>query len=156
MSRVARLVAAGLLALGAALPPPPATPPVETPAPYRAAQPAARHPSSRAERPAPPPFLVTAYCPCKTCCGKTDGITASGLRALAGHTVAVDPSLIPLGTALFIEGVGERVAEDTGGAIRGRRLDVFFPSHAQAKRFGRRWLRVQVLTRPDPHTKAAP
>jgi 3D (Asp-Asp-Asp) domain-containing protein len=89
--------------------------------------------------------LVTGYCRCSTCCGKTDGITASGHPARAEHTVAVDPRYVPLGTRLRLEGLGERVAEDTGGSIRGRRLDVFFPTHQQAQAFGRRWLKVEIL-----------
>ena len=92
-------------------------------------------------------FLVTAYCPCRICCNKADGITATSVKAKAGRTVAADPRLIPLGTKLKVEGMGIMVAEDAGGAIGGRRLDVFFSSHRAARIFGRRWLRVWILPR---------
>ena len=140
MTKAATLAAAGLIALHAALPPPPLPPPHAPPP-----RPVIRHVSSRSRHPLTIPFLVTAYCPCRACCGKTDGITASGRRAMAGHTVAVDPSYIPLGARLLIQGLGERVAEDIGGAIRGRHLDVFFPTHAEAVAFGRRWMQVRLI-----------
>src|SRR5262245_14542857 len=54
--------------------------------------------------------------------------TATGTDPVAGRTVAVDPRVIPLGSKIHIKGVGERIAEDTGGNIRGRRLDLFLPS----------------------------
>ena len=78
------------------------------------------------------------------------GITASGTRARVG-TVAVDPKLIPLGTKLYIEnadgsgGYGYAVAEDTGGAIKGYRIDLFFNSTQEALQFGRRQVRVYLL-----------
>lgn len=86
-------------------------------------------------------FIVTAYCNCEKCCGKLPshpayGITASGRVARAG-TVAVDRKVIPLGSRIRIEGLtGTFRAEDTGGAIRGNRIDVWFPTHAEARRFG--------------------
>lgn len=61
--------------------------------------------------------------------------------------MAADPALIPFGTRLAIEGLGERVVEDAGGAIQGHRLDVFFESHREARSFGRRWLEVRVVGR---------
>ncbi len=93
-------------------------------------------------------FLVTAYCPCRRCCNKSDGLTALGRRAIPGRTVAVDPRLIPLGAHINLEGLGERVAEDMGGSIAGYRIDVFFASHAEAEAFGRCWLEVRVDWRP--------
>lgn len=80
-------------------------------------------------------FRATAYCPCLQCCGKTDGITATGTQATEGRTIAVDPDVIPYGTAVYIDGV-EYVAEDCGGAINENRIDVFFNSHADALEFG--------------------
>ena len=47
-------------------------------------------------------YKITAYCPCKKCCGKSDGITASGVKAIEGITVAMDKS-IPFGTKIYIE-----------------------------------------------------
>jgi resuscitation-promoting factor RpfB len=52
--------------------------------------------------------------------------------------VAVDPSVIPLGTRLHVPGYGDAVAADTGGAVRGAMIDVWFPTVAQARAWGRR------------------
>lgn len=64
------------------------------------------------------------------------GITATGQVARQGLSIAVDPSVIPYGTAVFIPGVGLRIADDTGGAIVGNRIDVFFNSQQTAMNFG--------------------
>ncbi len=79
-------------------------------------------------------FKITAYCACSKCCGKSNGITASGVKATAGRTVAVDAS-IPFGTKLIIDG-HEYVAEDRGGSVQGNRIDIFCSSHAEAINFG--------------------
>ena len=79
---------------------------------------------------------LTAYCPCVKCCGKSDGITASGTQATAGRTVAVDTRLIPYGTEISIDGK-TYVAEDCGGKVKGYTIDVFFNSHEEAVNFGR-------------------
>lgn len=76
-------------------------------------------------------FKITFYCPCEKCCGKTDGITSTGVKAKANHTVAVDPSVIPYGTILYIDGQ-EYVAEDCGGSIKEKRIDVFCNTHTDA------------------------
>lgn len=76
--------------------------------------------------------------------------TAMGTRARVG-AVAVDPKVIPLGTKLYIESIdgfpsyGYAVAEDTGGAIKGNRIDLFYNTNAQANKFGRRNVKVYVL-----------
>lgn len=80
-------------------------------------------------------FTITAYCPCAACCGKTDGITASGTKAAEGRTIAVDPNLIPYGTELVINGK-TYIAEDTGGSVKGHKLDIFFNSHLEALEWG--------------------
>ncbi len=90
-------------------------------------------------------FEATAYCPCEKCCGKSDGITATGTVATEGRTIAVDPSVIPYGTAVYIDGLGEFVAEDTGGAIKGNRVDVFFADHQDALDFGRQTVTVWII-----------
>lgn len=86
---------------------------------------------------------LTAYCPCVKCCGKSDGITASGAKAVQGVTAATDRS-IPFGAKLHIDGVGERVAQDRGGAIRGNRIDVYFDLHMNAVEFGVKYADVVV------------
>lgn len=74
----------------------------------------------------------------------TGSCTASGTTTRRG-VVAVDPSVIPMGSRLYIEGYGFARAEDTGGAIKGNRIDVFLPSHSEARRYGRRWVTVYIL-----------
>lgn len=82
-------------------------------------------------------FTITAYCKCNECCGKTDGITATGGKAKQGRTVAVDPTLIPYGSVVYIDGIGYYIAEDCGGAIKDNRIDVYFDSHSEAVKFGK-------------------
>lgn len=92
---------------------------------------------------------VTAYCPCEKCCGRwADGVTASGepVTANGGRFAAADRS-IPFGTMIEIPGYnGGRAVPvlDRGGAIRGDRLDVFFPTHEQALRWGVRHIDVTM------------
>ena len=87
---------------------------------------------------------ATAYCPCKKCCGKTDGITATGTQATAGRTIAVDPSIIPYGTEVIING-NTYVAEDCGGAVKGKDIDIFFNTHEEALQFGRQTIVAAVV-----------
>jgi len=101
-------------------------------------------------------FSASAYDLSYESCGKSPGdrgygITASGMKATYG-VVAVDPSVIPLGTRLYVEAYdghswtyGYCVAGDTGGNIRGNRIDLFFNSRAEAKQFGRRTANVYIL-----------
>jgi 3D (Asp-Asp-Asp) domain-containing protein len=79
--------------------------------------------------------LATAYC--------LSGTTATGTHVQPG-TVAVDPRIIPLYSHLRIPGYGRGRALDTGGAIRGNRIDVWFASCARARQWGVRRLRIQV------------
>ncbi|MBV9440319.1 MAG: DUF348 domain-containing protein, partial [Candidatus Eremiobacteraeota bacterium] len=72
------------------------------------------------------------------------GRTALGMRAGQG-VVAVDPAVIPLGTKMYIPGYGPAVAGDTGGDIRGRRIDLGFDSYSEATRFGRRSITVYLF-----------
>ena len=107
--------------------------------------------------------LVTGYCNCESCCSwkrswfglgspvyaygpmkgrpKQVGVTASGTTARKG-TIAADPKVWKFGTRLAVPGYGDGVVEDLGGAIKGRHIDVWFPTHAEAVRWGRRWLKV--------------
>lgn len=80
-------------------------------------------------------FRIYHYCKCAQCCGKSDGITASGERAREGRTVAVDPEVIALGTTVIIDGQ-EYIAEDTGSAIIGNKIDIFVASHEEALQLG--------------------
>ena len=89
-------------------------------------------------------YVITAYCPCVKCCGKSDGITASGVKATEGVTIATDKS-IPFGTKVYIDGVGERIVQDRGGAIKGNRIDLYFDSHQEALNFGRQTKQVTIL-----------
>lgn len=66
------------------------------------------------------------------------GITASGARVQEGRTIAVDPKVIPIGWWVYIEGIGFRRAEDTGSAIKGNKIDVYFESESYAEKFGRK------------------
>ena len=106
---------------------------------------------------------VTGYCNCRECCSwhynwygrptyasgpargrrKVVGRTASGTRARLG-TVAADPARYPMGTIVHVPGYGYGRVEDTGGAITGDALDLWFPSHARAQTWGRRSMTVQV------------
>jgi len=96
---------------------------------------------------------ATAYCPCRVCTGKGPehpayGITASGAPAAPG-TVAVDPAAIPLGTRMWVEGYGEAVAADTGGMIKGRKIDVYFPTHQEAVEWGRKRVTIKIFQEVD-------
>lgn len=78
-----------------------------------------------------------------------DGITASGAattRDPDGYsTIAVDPRVIPIGSTVYVEGYGYAVASDTGGAIKGNIIDVFFHSESEASNWGRRSVKVYIL-----------
>ena len=77
-------------------------------------------------------YRITHYCPCSICCGPwTDGITSTGVTAMTNHTIAVDPTIIPYGCNVVINGQ-VYVAEDCGGAIKGNRIDVYVASHEEA------------------------
>jgi len=109
---------------------------------------------------------TTAYCACKRCCGwkhkygcclapavyasgpkkgqrKRVGITADGSKASTG-TLAADTRLYPFGTIMHVPGYGWGVVHDTGSAIKGNRLDLFFSSHKKALEWGRRTVKVAV------------
>jgi len=95
--------------------------------------------------------LATAYCPCSKCCGwKARGITSTGNDARRPG-VAADIRHFPYGTRLLIPGVGARVVDDTGKALRKDakngivHIDVRFSRHNDAVKFGRQQLTVEVL-----------
>jgi 3D (Asp-Asp-Asp) domain-containing protein len=80
-------------------------------------------------------YTVTFYCACLICCGKTNAITASMAPAVAGVTIAAS-STIPFGTRIWIEGYGERIVQDRGGAIGQNRIDIYVNTHEEALRHG--------------------
>lgn len=80
-------------------------------------------------------FTLTFYCPCYQCSDGWGHQTASGATAVEGVTVAVDPRVIPYGTRLRING-REYIAQDCGGSIKGRKIDVFMESHKECLRNG--------------------
>ena len=119
-------------------------------------------------RPLRPPDDVvivktTGYCMCRKCCSwrfdwlglpvyasgprkgrlKMVGQTASG-RMVRPGTVAVDPSIFPIGTRFYIPGYGWARAEDTGGDIKGFHLDLFFWLHRTGEKWGVEYKKVQV------------
>lgn len=89
-------------------------------------------------------FTATAYCGCAKCCGKSTGRTASGTMATQGRTVAM-PSSYKFGTKIEIQGMGNYVVEDRGGAIKGNRIDIFFSNHQSALNFGKRTINLRVV-----------
>lgn len=93
-------------------------------------------------------YTITYYCPCMQCCGKTDGITATGTLATEDRTVAVDPKVIPLGSEMVIEGKSY-IAEDVGGAIKGQKIDIYVNSHQEALNRGRQRAEVHLVAMTD-------
>lgn len=95
-------------------------------------------------RPVPQPtqMVATAYS-CSEREGTAGGITKSGAKVHEG-IVAVDPELIPLGTEIYIEDMGLYIAGDTGQAIKGNRLDIYFNSYDDAILFGVKTINVWV------------
>ena len=100
-------------------------------------------------------FKTTAYCTCVKCCGiwsqehpsriGTDYVqkTASGTIPTAGRTVAVDTNLISYGTVLIIDG-HEYIAEDTGSAVKGNVIDIYFDSHEDAIEYGVQYKKIYI------------
>ncbi|MCT2534325.1 ubiquitin-like domain-containing protein [Aquibacillus koreensis] len=90
---------------------------------------------------------ATAYnWDCASCSGR--GFTATGYNLKANpneKVVAVDPNVIPLGTRVWVEGYGYAIARDTGGAIKGNRIDIHLPTLAQASSYGRKTVKVKIL-----------
>jgi len=97
-------------------------------------------------RPSPPPrlreFEATAY--------SLTGSTASGVETHRG-VVAADPAVLPLGSRIRVHGAGAYsgvyTVRDTGSGVNGREIDIYIPDRAEAKRFGRRRVQVEILER---------
>lgn len=95
-------------------------------------------------------FKVTHYCSCPFCCGDwSDGVTASGSQVQQGRTIATDPDVIPIGSRvrIYYEDGTEQdyVAEDTGSAIQGNRIDVYMDSHEAALEEGVKIANVYII-----------
>lgn len=86
-------------------------------------------------------YKISAYCPCIKCCGKTDGITASGTQATAGRTAAMNG--VPFGTRIVIDG-HEYTVEDRGGGLGKKIIDIYFDSHEEALNSGL-WVDKEVF-----------
>ncbi|MFC3885900.1 LysM peptidoglycan-binding domain-containing protein [Bacillus songklensis] len=117
---------------------------VPAPAPQPAAPAASQQP---AQEPAGKEMTVTATAYTANCEG-CSGITATGVNLKenpSSKVIAVDPSVIPLGSKVYVEGYGYATAADTGSAIKGNKIDVFLPSQDQAVQWGVKTVNVKVV-----------
>lgn len=100
---------------------------------------------------------VTYYDCCVACCGKSDGITYSGSRAVPYETCAVDPDVIPLGSTVTVDyGDGELHhyrAEDIGGGVNGNRIDICVSSHEEALELGVKTATVYWMEAENERTR---
>lgn len=135
----------------------------KAPAPKKAAAPASK-PAAAAPAPAPKTtktaapaqsseptsgreFYVSATAYTAFCNG-CSGITATGINLKANpglKVIAVDPSVIPLGSKVWVEGYGHAIAGDTGGAIKGNKIDLFMPDRSAALAFGHKQVKIKIL-----------
>ncbi|ADF39086.1 LysM peptidoglycan-binding and 3D domain-containing protein [Priestia megaterium] len=115
----------------------PSTPSTSTPAPAPAQESKSVSKEITVEATA-----YTAYC------AGCSGITATGIDLRSNpnrKVIAVDPRVIPLGSRVYVEGYGEAIAGDTGGAIKGTRVDLFMASQSSALNWGRKTVKLQIL-----------
>lgn len=90
-------------------------------------------------------FRITHYCPCSICCGPwANGITSTGVTAVTNHTIAVDPTQIPYGSLVVINGQ-VYVAEDCGGAIKTNCIDIYVGSHEEGESKGLYYTDVYLI-----------
>ena len=117
------------------------------PAPAKTTKTAAPAPAQSAPPSSSREFYVSATAYTAFCTG-CSGITATGINLKANphlKVIAVDPSVIPLGTKVWVEGYGYAVAGDTGGAIKGNKIDLFMPDRSAALAFGRKQVKIKIL-----------
>lgn len=81
-------------------------------------------------------FRLSFYCPCEICNGRADKKTKMGTQMVEGRTIAVDTSIIPLGSRVYIDGYGLFIAEDVGGAIKDKKIDIAVSDHDHAYELG--------------------
>lgn len=98
----------------------------------------------------------TGYCSCAICCGKSNGVTASGKKLVPNYTCAVDTSIIPLGSTVYVYFKKDKKwhvyeAMDVGGAIKGSHIDLAFASHSKALTWGSKTCKVYYYTPPRGH-----
>lgn len=136
------------------------------PAPKKAAAPAAKTEAAAAQPAAPAPKTTKTAAPAQSSepsssrefsvsataytafCNGCSGITATGINLKANpglKVIAVDPSVIPLGSKVWVEGYGNAIAGDTGGAIKGNKIDLFMPDQSAALAFGRKQVKIKIL-----------
>lgn len=89
-------------------------------------------------------FKLTYYCACAKCCGKATGITASGARVAEGETIAVDPSVIPYGTKVIING-HIFTAQDCGSGVKENHIDIYVDDHERALALGCNYADVHLM-----------
>lgn len=103
--------------------------------------------SRGSSEPAGREFYVTATAYTASCNG-CSGFTATGINLRANpniKVIAVDPSVIPLGTKVWVEGYGYAIAADKGSAVKGHKIDVFVPTKSEAYRWGRKRVKIKIL-----------
>ena len=89
-------------------------------------------------------FEVTGYCGCEKCCGLKGGLTKAEKIPKAGHTIAADPEVLPMGSKVEINDI-VYVVEDTGKLVKGTVIDIYFNTHEEAVRFGRQKINVYLV-----------
>ncbi|MGG0475203.1 LysM peptidoglycan-binding domain-containing protein [Priestia aryabhattai] len=133
----------------------PSTPATTAPSAPSTSAPSTSAPSTSTPAPAPAQesksvskeitVEATAY---TAYCAGCSGITATGIDLRSNpnrKVIAVDPRVIPLGSRVYVEGYGEAIAGDTGGAIKGTRVDLFMASQSSALNWGRKTVKLQIL-----------
>lgn len=89
-------------------------------------------------------FKLTAYCPCYECSRGYGDSTATGVKAKPNHTIAVDPKVISYGTKIYINGT-IYTAEDCGGSVKGKTIDIYFKTHKETINFGVQYAEVYIV-----------
>lgn len=121
--------------------------PAKAAAPAQASTQAAAEPAQQSSAPQGKTLSVTATAYTADCAG-CSGITATGIdlrNAPNKKVIAVDPNVIPLGSRVYVEGYGEAIAGDTGGAIKGNKIDLHVPNNDAAYSWGVRTVNVTIL-----------